>query len=290
MSYRIKTVASLTGISPTTLRAWERRYDLVEPRRTHSGYRVYSDVDIATLTRVKRLVDRGFKVGEAISLVRRGLQEPEAGAFSTEAVGTIRYRMLRSLLLLDRRGAAEAYAQLSGFPYERQVDDVLLPLLRQIGSMWAEGDCSVAQEHFASTFARERLVAMLDSVSGFPFPGPEAVCAGAPGELHEFGLLAAAIHLSMRGWKVTYLGADLPVEQLQPIARERRPALVCTSLIRARSAGECLALAEALRAACPRETVVVVGGAGLANALPAAAEDGVHFLRHLSDLTLLRHA
>src|SRR5215212_4003907 len=113
MSYRIKTVASLTGISPTTLRAWDRRYDLVEPRRTHSGYRVYSDVDIATLTRVKRLVDRGFKVGQAISLVRRGMQEPASGDLSTEALGTIRYRLVRSLLLLDRRGAADAYAQLS---------------------------------------------------------------------------------------------------------------------------------------------------------------------------------
>ena len=60
MSYRIKTVSSLTGISPTTLRAWERRYDVVEPRRSRSGYRVYSDVDIATLSRVKQLVDNGF--------------------------------------------------------------------------------------------------------------------------------------------------------------------------------------------------------------------------------------
>jgi MerR family transcriptional regulator, light-induced transcriptional regulator len=289
MSYRIKTVASLTGISPTTLRAWERRYDLVEPRRTHSGYRVYSDVDIATLTRVKRLVDRGFKVGEAISLVRRGLQDPEAGQLTGEAIGSLRFRLLRSLLLLDRRSAAEVYAPLSGSPYQRQVDDVLLPLLRQVGTMWAEGDCSVAQEHFASAFARERLISMLDSVSGIPLPGPEAVCAGAPGELHEFGLLAAAVHLSMRGWKVTYLGADLPVEQLEPIARQRRPALVCTSLICARSSADCRALAREIRAVCPPETRVVVGESRAADELPPAV-DGVLFLRELSDLTLLRHA
>jgi MerR family transcriptional regulator, light-induced transcriptional regulator len=289
MTYRIKTVASLTGISPTTLRAWERRYELVEPRRTHSGYRVYSDLDVATLSRVKRLVDRGFKVGEAISIVRRGMQEPDAGELSGEEVGTVRYRLLRSLLLLDRRGTAEAYARLSGLPVERQVDDVLLPLLRQVGAMWAEGDCSVAQEHFASAFARERLVSLLDSVSGFPFPAPEAVCAGAPGELHEFGLLAAAIHLSVRGWKVTYLGADLPVDQLEPIARQRRPALVCTSVICARTEPECLALASAIRAVCPPETMVVVGGRGLPDGLPGVHQGGVHFFHELSDLTRLRH-
>ncbi|MBW3629537.1 MAG: cobalamin-dependent protein, partial [Gemmatimonadetes bacterium] len=170
---------------------------------------------------------------------------------------------------------------------ELQVVDLLMPLLRQFWEMWERDECSIDQEHFASAFAREKLVSMLDSVAGSPLPGPEALCVGAPGELHEFGLLAAAIHLSMRGWKVTYLGADLPVDQIEPIARQRRPALLCTSLLTSRSRVECLALAAALRAVTPAETMVVVGGGGLPERIPRHPERGLYFLRHLSDLTQL---
>src|SRR5688500_14712400 len=98
MSYRIKTVASLTGITPTTLRAWERRYDVVDPQRTASGYRVYSENDIAMLVRVKSLVDKGFKAGEAIDIVRRGAQEPSPSQVNGEALHRVRSQLLNALL------------------------------------------------------------------------------------------------------------------------------------------------------------------------------------------------
>ena len=119
MSYRIRTVASLTGISPTTLRAWERRYDVVEPRRSDSGYRVYSDVDVATLSRVKQLVDHGLKAGEAIALVRRGMQAPSPRDLPPEGLAALRTRLLAALLLFDRGAAAESYRQLVAIPQPR---------------------------------------------------------------------------------------------------------------------------------------------------------------------------
>jgi DNA-binding transcriptional MerR regulator len=284
MSYRIKTVASLTGISTTTLRAWERRYDVVEPQRTDSGYRVYSDGDIATLTRVKTLVDRGYKAGEAIDLVRRRASGPSPADLSRDDLSDVRARLLEALLHLDRATAAEAFAGLVAIPFDRQLDELLLPLLGDVGRRWASAECTIAQEHFASAFVREKLVAMRDELAGQASDGPEAICAGAPGEQHELGLLAAAIHLGMRGWKVTYLGADLPVDQIEPVARERRPALLCTSVIRTRSRSECLSLAAAMRAVAPSETRVVLGGAGLAPALPRSPAPGLYLLRSISEL------
>ena len=284
MSYRIKTVASLTGISPTTLRAWERRYDVVEPRRSESGYRVYSDVDVATLSRVKQLVDHGLKAGEAIALVRRGMQAPSPGDLPPEGLSALRTRLLAALLLFDRNNAAQTYRGLVAVPQPRQVDEVLLPLMVEVGSMWAGANCSIAQEHFASGFVREKLIAMLDAASGIPLDGPEAICVGVREESHELGLLAAAVHLSLRGWRVTYLGLDLPLAEIERVAHERRPALLCTSVIRSRSAADCLLLAAGLRCAAPAETAVVVGGRGLPDTIFDFRSGGVHFLRTIKEL------
>src|SRR4051812_50151440 len=76
MSYRIKRVAQVTGINPATLRAWERRYNLIAPGRTHSGYRLYSDDDVAMLTRIRQLTEDGLTIGEAIARVRRAPAPP----------------------------------------------------------------------------------------------------------------------------------------------------------------------------------------------------------------------
>ena len=284
MSYRIKTVATLTGITPTTLRAWERRYDVVDPQRTTSGYRVYSERDIATLVRVKSLVDKGFKAGEAIELVRRRAQEPSSTRLGGDSLHHLRSQLTGALLRLDRSTATQVAAQLVATPYDRQIDEVYFPLLRQMGEMWMNGDATVAQEHFASAFVRERLVGMLDGIADPSADAPEAICAGAPGELHEFGLLGAAVHLAMRGWRITYLGADLPVDQIGPVAHQRRPALLCSSLVLSRSTSDCLALAAALRAAAPSGTAVVIGGRGLADGLPPEPAEGIFFLRRISDL------
>lgn len=284
MSYRIKTVSSLTGITATTLRAWERRYDVVDPRRTPSGYRVYSEDDIARLVRVKSLVDKGFKAGEAMEIIRRGAHEPSPSRVDGEGLHRVRSQLLNALLRLDRSAAARLASQLVATPFDRQIDQIFSPLLGQVGEMWAEGDCSVAQEHFASAFVRERLVGMLEAFSDAPPDAPEVLCVGTPGELHEFGLLAAAIHLAMRGWRITYLGADLPIDQIAPIAQQRRPALLCTSVILSRSRADCVALAAAFRAVAPRDTMIVLGGRGIPADAPRELDSGIFLLERLSEL------
>jgi methanogenic corrinoid protein MtbC1 len=123
------------------------------------------------------------------------------------------------------------------------------------------------------------MIAELDSGVG---PGPEGVCAGAPGELHEFGLMACALQLAAGGWKVLYLGPDVPLEETARVVRERRPALVCTSLVVRRDAAECAELAAELRRTAPRDTAVVLGGAGIAPETQAV--DGVRFASSVGEM------
>lgn len=284
MSYRIKSVAALTGIAATTLRAWERRYDLVAPRRTDSGYRVYSEEDVATLTQVKALVDRGYKVGEAVEMVRRGAPPLPPADIAAEELTSICGELLERLLELDRSGAVQIYDRLAALPFDRQVDEVLLPLLREVGERWHRGDATVAQEHFTSVFARGRLVGMLESLSDGGRRDREVVCAGMPGEVHEMGLMAVAIHLAMRGWRVVYLGMDVPLDDLRGVVRSRAPELLCSSVILRRPAGECLEMARTLRDLSPESTLVVLGGAGLAEELPTAPFDHCFLIPCLADL------
>ncbi len=281
MSYRIKRVAHLTGINPSTLRAWERRYGLVAPDRTGSGYRLYSDEDVAMLSRIKTLVDEGLTIGEAISRVRRGTEPLPADA-SGPSMRDLRLRLLEALMSFDRRGAVEAYQEVQGLPPERRVEELLLPVLRHVGDLWESNECGVGQEHFATAFVRGKLADIIEDLDTGAARGPEAVCGGVPGELHECGLLAAAIHLATRGWRVVYLGANVPMDDLRRILHQRRPALFCTSLVNAMSIGDFRALAHALREAAPPETEVVVGGPGVP--MPYVGAEGVRVAEDLSEL------
>jgi DNA-binding transcriptional MerR regulator len=275
MTYRIQSVARLTGISTATLRAWERRYRLVAPGRTGKGYRLYSDDDVARLARIKGMLDEGLRIGEAVERVRR--ESPSmlpADATRPEQVEAARRAILDALMEMDRTAAVRAYDRLAFVPPLRRLDDVLLPVLNEVGELWACGEGSVAQEHFASAFVRERLAALMEALDA-PGPGPEAVCAGMPGERHEFGLIGAALHLAARGWKVTYLGTDLPLADLEAVLRRRHPRLLCVSLVRDLAPAEFASIAGVLRASSLPDTRVAVGGRGVPTSASRPDVDGV---------------
>jgi len=262
MTYRIKRVAHLTGINPATLRAWERRYQLLTPRRSPAGYRLYTDEDVAILARIKRLIDEGLSIGEALERVRQTSVplSPHADAALLEAV---RDEIAAALLSMDRPRAQAAWERLSSIPSLRRVDEVLMPVLRLVGERWACGEIGVADEHYATAFAREKLASIFGELEGGIAGGPLAVCAGLPGEYHELGLMGAALHLLDAGWRVIYLGLAVPLEEIGRVAGERRATMVCTSVMRPMSPEEFAVLATDLRHVLPNGTEIVIGGSGI---------------------------
>jgi DNA-binding transcriptional MerR regulator/methylmalonyl-CoA mutase cobalamin-binding subunit len=279
MTYRIKRVAHLTGINPATLRAWERRYQLLTPRRSAAGYRLYSDEDISILSRIKRLIDEGLSIGEALERVRNSSMPLGAHA-DAALMREVQDEMLDALLTMDRPRAQAGWERLESVPSLRRVDEVLMPVLREVGERWARGEIGVADEHYATAFAREKLAAIFEELDAGSGGGPLAVCAGLPHEEHELGLMAAALHLLDAGWRVIYLGINVPLVEIGRVCAERRPAMVCTSVMRPMGADEFHALLLELRAAAPSGVEVVVGGSGIPDEFGGAPER----VRVVSDL------
>ncbi len=278
----MKTVAALTGIPRATLVAWERRHGILEPRRSTGGYRVYTEDDVALLRRLKAMTDGGLAISEAVRVLAvQPAASPVPPAAPVAADLTPDVETLHDALVRFDRAAADACLARSPLGFEAAITSLYMPLLRRVGDEWAAGRLGVAQEHFASDYCRERLLQAFQAVGAGPPDGVPVVCAGLPGERHELGLLAVAARLALRGFRVTWLGADLPVAALVAHLRSFRPRLACVSAMRMDAAGDLASVSAEIRAGTPADVILAVGG-------PAASglesREGLWFCADVDDL------
>ena len=223
---RIGQLAKRTGVSPELLRAWEQRYGLLQPTRTAGGFRLYSAADEARVQRMQRLVAGGLAAAQAARLVLSGDEPaPQAASPPATTLKDATDGLTASLDRLDEQAANTALDRLfAAYTVETVLQEVILPYLHRLGDRWAAGEVSVAQEHFASNLIRGRLLGLAQGWG--QGRGPGALLACVPGEHHELGLLAFGIALRRRGWRITYLGTDSPIEAVADLAGSLRPAVV----------------------------------------------------------------
>ena len=257
----IGELARRSGLSPDLLRAWERRYGLLKPRRTAANRRLYSLADEARVRLMQRRLAEGVPAAQAAELV--------AGTRLTVAAGTtgrVDEREVREAHA-ELRAALDAFAETAAqrvlerllMSHSRLavIRDVLLPYLCDVGTRWGDRHITVAQEHFTSTFLEARLLAIARGWDRGA--GPLALLACPSGERHVFGLLAFGIALHDLGWRITYLGADTPVDMVADAASVVRPDLVALAVVMPGGAVQDEGLQQ-LAAAWP----CVLGGDGVA--------------------------
>jgi methanogenic corrinoid protein MtbC1 len=185
--------------------------------------------------------------------------------------------LLSGLLAFDLPAAERVVGRLLSMPFEVIIHRVYFPALRSIGDGWKAGTVTVAQEHFASAFIRSQIVAMLLRVGSGSAGAVRVACTTFPGERHELGVLAFSVHLALLGYRVTYLGADMPLTDLCSYASSEAPDWICVSVIVPASVETITEYACALRSATLRTTRVIIGGAGLPEPMPEVR--GVRFER-----------
>jgi MerR family transcriptional regulator, light-induced transcriptional regulator len=281
---RIGELSRRVGVRPATLRAWERRYALLEPHRSEGGYRLYSEADEARVRSMTALLDQGVSAAEAAALVREapegagvgragGAEGPDGALVEThqpvvlaESVGRLR----SAIEAFDDGGVNAMLDRVLGtFSLPIALSGLILPTLVEIGDRWSRGEATVAQEHFATELLRGRLVALARGWGGGG--GPLAVLACPPGERHDLGLIAFGLCLRERGWRIAFLGADAPPDTLSETAERLDPAAVVVAAV---EPGRFERVILPLRELAGRH-VLLVGGVG-AHAELARTIGGAH--------------
>ncbi len=239
LRHPIGAVSRRTGLKPDLIRAWERRYGAVAPGRTDTRRRFYSDADIARLALLKRVVDSGRSIGQVASLSNEELEsllEPGKPAGVVHAPsGEIADLYLELCLSAARRlevGELELHLQRASVALSRTtlLDKLLVPLLQRIGELWHQGELRPTHEHVASAVVRSFLGGMYQA-HDTPVTAPHLIATTPPRQRHELGALMAAAVAAGEGWRATYLGPDLPPEEIAAAATEKGAQVVALSLI-----------------------------------------------------------
>jgi DNA-binding transcriptional MerR regulator len=246
------------GLSEHVLRAWERRYQVVQPTRTASGYRLYSTTDEQRLRQMLQLVRQGMPPAEAARTVLTGPSADAAGSLdpaTSRLVSASRQRLRSALLsMVEPRSQALLDEVLALVPLETAIRRVLLPILRDLGTGWQAGQVSVAQEHFATAIIRGRLAGLARGWG--QQSGPRALLACPPDERHDLGLLLFGLLLARRGWSISFLGADTPIAAIGSAVAAQRTDVVVLS---ATDVARLDAVADELRELASRVRVVLAG-------------------------------
>lgn len=285
--YKSRSISRITGFKPALLRAWERRFGLLDPERTQGGHRLYSDDDLVLLLHIREALAAGRTIGE---LAQEGRSTLLASARADRPPGIspktpisipttppvlrptgVRRRLVSAAVGIDphaiRAALEDAFVQLDP---DVVVHEILGPAARRIGELWEEGACSVAGEHLASAAIQDRLLQLIRRANlAAPLRAPEILFACFPDERHDLPGLIQAYAVARAGLQVTWLGATLPFPDLELAARVRRPAGLGLSVsIEAHWRAGRDELEDLLRA-LGDEVLVAVGGAGA----PARDED-----------------
>jgi DNA-binding transcriptional MerR regulator/methylmalonyl-CoA mutase cobalamin-binding subunit len=220
--YTIGTVSKLTGVGAITLRAWERRYGLIEPVRKASGHRLYTRQNIDQINRITALTQQGMR----ISQIRPEMLESTDGMGQDGSADADRWKaqlngMMAAIVSFDEERLEEIYnAALSLYPIDVVTRKLLTPLLIELGLRWEGGDGNIAEEHFFAFYLRNKLGARYHH-RGRGNHGPLILVAGLPGEYHEIGLLLFALAAHESGYRVLPLGANMPLRELAAVAGKK---------------------------------------------------------------------
>jgi DNA-binding transcriptional MerR regulator len=239
--YTIKVLSERTGVKPVTLRAWENRYNLLEPERLENKYRLYSDRDIQVIRWITHRMENGLSISRAVreyhEMREKGVwpealptaQTPKPKGMPRHPPEVYADRLFQALTAHNEPAARKIMDSLQKtFDLEEIFFEVFQPCLYRIGDAWYRGEIRIATEHFASAFICGVLMNLLQA---FPVyrGAPKLLVGCAPEEQHEIAPLMLSVLLRREGYQVEFLGADLPVEDLVIYAADIKPDMIILS-------------------------------------------------------------
>ena len=234
ITYSVAQVEALTGIKAHTLRIWERRYDFLDPKRTPTNIRYYSDEQLKQLLNFGILVRNGYRISKLNKMtdeqvyeeVTKVLADPTSES-SDEMKG-----LTLSMLEMNEEDFDNIFErQVIRKGFLRTITETIYPFLQYVGVLWTTNKAMVAQEHYISNLIRQKLIAAIERLSIPQKGSPSLVLFLLEGEEHEIGLLLASFMAKEMGWKVYYLGQGVPVVNIKKVIDIAEPNLMMTMFV-----------------------------------------------------------
>lgn len=241
----IGIVSRRTGLKPDLIRAWERRYEAIQPQRTEGRHRLYAEDDIERLKMLGRLTEAGHSIGRIAHLDDEQLRElaeeedlaiahPTGNGHALPATRTPAHHLELCMKAIEDLNGTGLEFQLERAAVDlsriKLTEELLVPLMRAIGDRWRRGELRPMHEHLATAAVRS-FIGSLHSAYRVPSGAPRLIVTTPAGQLHELGALVAACAAAAEGWQVTYLGPDLPCEEIVAAARQRKARGVLLSIV-----------------------------------------------------------
>ncbi len=286
--YSIRDLEHLSGIKAHTLRIWEQRYNIIQPKRTETNIRYYTDTDLKLVLNISLLKEHGFKISEIAKMTLSDLLQEVTSLTQKH----LRYPdQIQSLTLamidLDEERFDKVMAtNILQFGFENTMIHIIYPFLTKIGLLWQTGAITPAQEHFISNLIRQKLIVAIDGQivrresksSTFLLYLPE-------GELHEISLLFGSYLLRARQYKVIYLGQSLPFADLCSVYEVHQPEYIFTIITSVPAQDEVEVYINKLATTFPDATIIVTGFQVIYQTI--TVHKNVVIIRHIDELIAL---
>ncbi len=231
-AFTIKDLENLTGIKAHTIRIWEQRYSFLKPQRTDTNIRYYNNEELKKILNIALLNKYGYKISH---IDRMSDTEINDKIISLNNALAQQERVINDLIqqMVDLNiEAFEAnlteYIRLRGI--EKTINQIIFPFMERIGVLWITGHINPAQEHLVSNIIRQKLIVGTETVVSHLKVDQTGLLFLPEGEFHELGLLFIQYLLKSRGISVLYLGANVPIEDVEYIINAKNPDFLYTHL------------------------------------------------------------
>jgi len=230
-SFTIKDLENLSGIKAHTIRAWEQRYQLIKPRRTYTNIRYYSNDELKKVLNIALLNKYGYKISHIDKMKEQEVKEKISSLTQQAHEEKTISKLIEYLVDLDIEALENTINRtITTRGIERAVAQIIFPFLERIGILWNTNHINPAQEHLVSNIIRQKLILGIESAS-LPAKTDKSVLLFLPeGEHHELGLLFMNYLLKIRGIPTIYLGANIPLEDVEYVVNYKKPTYLYTHL------------------------------------------------------------
>lgn len=261
--YSIKELEKLSGIKAHTIRIWEKRHQIINPERTKTNIRFYSDDDLKKIINVSVLNNNGVKISKIVKLGLAEINQQVAElSESKNDIDIYIEQMIVAMIDMEE----EIFEKLLGsltlkFGFEKTMLEIVYPFMEKIGVLWLTDNITPAQEHFISHLIRQKVIVAIDALPLAPKTDRKAVLFLPENELHELGLLFYHYIVKKAGFRTYYLGQTVPHKSLKSACAEHKPDLIITALTVGPRSTELSKYLNQLSADLPTAQILVTGHA-----------------------------